>query len=34
MERDYASLLRSYGELRKKYLEATGKPDLYPYGQQ
>lgn len=34
MERDYASLLKSYDDLRKKYLEATGKPDLYPYGQQ
>lgn len=34
MERDYVSLLKSYDELRKKYLDATGKPDLYPYGQQ
>lgn len=34
MERDYASLQKNYWDVRKKYLEATGKPDLYPYGQQ
>jgi hypothetical protein len=25
---------KSYHDLRKKYLEATGKSDIYPYGQQ
>jgi len=34
MEQDYASLQKNFFDLRKKYLEATGKPDLYPYGQQ
>jgi predicted nuclease with TOPRIM domain len=34
MEQDYAKLLKNYDEIRKKYLAATGKPDLYPYGQQ
>lgn len=29
-----ASLLKSYDELRKKYLETIGKLDLYPYVQQ
>lgn len=34
MVQDYASLQKNFFDLRKKYLEATGKPDLYPYGQQ